>query len=186
MLAFQPLAVADLGPAALGSMLVLALGAWLLSRFEQRAVIRVAVAGPPQIARTLQRELALTGLPGYRIVGWVDGGAPDNAPGIRRLGPFSQIAAIVGREGIDLIVNTGGDQIAVAKLVTEDCLALDVRLSTVSQLQEEILGEISLETMDASYLQYLMHPNFRGGSPIGERDRRSHRQLARPGRSRRR
>ena len=169
VLPFRPLAVDDLGPAALGSILVLALGAWLLSRFEQRAEIRIAVAGSPQIARTLTRELALTGIPGYRIVGWVDGGAPDNVPEMRRLGSFSQIAAIVGREGIDLIVNTGGDQMAVAKMVAEDCLALDVRVSTVGQLQEEILGEISLETVDSSYFQYLMHPNFRGGSLVVKR-----------------
>jgi lipopolysaccharide/colanic/teichoic acid biosynthesis glycosyltransferase len=163
-LPFKPLPIDDLVPAALGGLLVLLLGAWLLSRFEHRVEIRIAVAGPPQIARMLRRELALTGLPGYRIVGWVDGGAPDNIPELRRLGSFAQIATIVDREGIDLIVNVGGDQMAVAKVVAEECLALDVRLSTVSQLQEEILGQISLETMDSSYFQYLMHPNFRGGS----------------------
>jgi lipopolysaccharide/colanic/teichoic acid biosynthesis glycosyltransferase len=168
-LPFKPLPIADLVPAALGGMLVLLLGAWLLNRFEHRVEIRIAVAGPPQVARMLRRELALTGLPGYRVVGWVDGGAPDNIPELRRLGTFAQIAAIVDREGIDLIVNVGGDQMAVAKVVAEECLALDVRLSTVSQLQEEILGQISLETMDSSYFQYLMHPNFRGGSLLVKR-----------------
>jgi lipopolysaccharide/colanic/teichoic acid biosynthesis glycosyltransferase len=168
-LPFKPIPIADLTPAALGGLLVLLLGAWLLNRFEHRVETRIAVAGPPQVARTLSRELALTGLPGYRVVGWVDGGAPDNVPEMRRLGSFAQIATIVEREGIDLIVSLGGDQMAVAKVVAEECLALDVRLSTVSQLQEETLGQISLETMDSSYFQYLMHPNFRGGSLVVKR-----------------
>ena len=162
--AFHPIPAADLIPAALGSLLVLALGAWIATRFEARTEIRIGVAGPPQIARTLTRELGLAAIPGYRIVGWIDGGAPDNVPEMRRLGSFSQIASIVEREGIDLIVNMGGDQLEVAKVVAEECLALDVRLSTVSQLQEHVLGEVSLETIDASFFQYLMHPNFRGGS----------------------
>ena len=162
--AFHPIPAWDLIPAALGSLLVLALGAWIASRFEARTEIRIAVAGPPQIARTLTRELKLAAIPGYRIVGWIDGGAPDNVPEMRRLGSFSQIASIVDREGIDLIVNMGGDQLEVAKVVAEECLELDVRLSTVGQLQEHVLGEISLATIDASFFQHLMHPNFRGGS----------------------
>jgi len=163
-LPFVPISLSDLVAAALGSILVLALGTWLALRFESRTEIRIAVAGPPQLARTLARELELSRIGGYHIVGWIDGGAPDNVPEARRLGSFAQIAAIVDREAIDLIVNTGGDQMEVAKLVAEECLALDVRLSTVSQLQEHVLGEISLETIDASFFQYLMHPTFRGGS----------------------
>jgi lipopolysaccharide/colanic/teichoic acid biosynthesis glycosyltransferase len=168
-LAFDPLAAAALGVAALGAILVLALGVWVAMRFDQRAEIRIAVAGPPQIARRLGRELALTGVPGYKIVGWIDGGYPDNVPEVRRLGAFAEVARIVDRDRIDLIVNTGGSQREVAKVVAEECLALDVRLSTVNQLQEEVLGEISVETMDASYFQYLMHPNFRAGSLIVKR-----------------
>ena len=162
--AFHPIPAWDLIPAALGSLLVLALGAWIASRFEARTEIRIAVAGPPQIARTLTRELKLAAIPGYRIVGWIDGGAPDNVPEMRRLGSFSQIASIVDREGIDLIVNMGGDQLEVAKVVAEECLELDVRLSPVGQRQEHVLGEISLAPIDASFFQHLMHPNFRGGS----------------------
>ncbi len=161
---FEQLAFGDLAPAALGSLLVLALGTWIALRFEHRSEVRIAVAGPPQLARTLARELELAAIPGYRIVGWIDGGAPDNVPEMLRLGTFAQIASIVEREGIDLIVNSGGDQMEVAKVVSEECLHLDVRLSTVSQLQEQTLGEISLETIDSSFFQYLMHPNFHGGS----------------------
>ena len=112
---------------------MIALGAWMVTRFEARAEMRIAVAGPPQIARTLTRELGLAAIPGYRIVGWIDGGAPDNVPEMRRLGSFSQIASIVEREGIDLIVNMGGDQLEVAKVVAEECVGLDVRLITVSR-----------------------------------------------------
>jgi lipopolysaccharide/colanic/teichoic acid biosynthesis glycosyltransferase len=161
---FQPLSLADLGPAALGSLLVLALGTWIVLRFEHRSRVRIAVAGPPQLARTLARELALAAIPGYQIAGWIDGGSPDSVPELRRLGSFAQIAAIVEREEIDLIVNSGGDQMEVAKVVSEECLHLDVRLTSVGQLQEYVLGEISLATIDPSFFQYLMHPTFRGGS----------------------
>jgi len=161
---FDPIGGSDLAPALLGSLLVLALGSWIATRFESHSEVRIAVAGTPQLARTVARELELAGIPGYRIVGWIDGGSPDNVAEMRRLGSFAQIASVVAREDIDLIVNTGGDQMEVAKVVAEECLALDVRLSTVSQLQEHVLGEISLETIDASFFQYLMHPSFRGGS----------------------
>jgi lipopolysaccharide/colanic/teichoic acid biosynthesis glycosyltransferase len=169
MLAFDPLSIGDLAPAALGSVFVLALGAWLVSRFEHESEIRIAVAGPPQIARTLTLELELTRIPGYRIVGWVDGADSGSVAQVRRLGSFSEIAAIVEREGIDLIVNTGCDQKAVAKIVAEECLELEVRLSTVSHLQEEILGQIPLDTVDSSFFEYLMHPNFSGGSLVVKR-----------------
>jgi lipopolysaccharide/colanic/teichoic acid biosynthesis glycosyltransferase len=49
-------------------------------------------------------------------------------------------------------------------MVSEECLELEVRLSTVSHLQEEILGQIPLDTVDSGFFEYLMHPNFSGGS----------------------
>jgi lipopolysaccharide/colanic/teichoic acid biosynthesis glycosyltransferase len=164
---FEPLPFADLAIAAFGAALVMALATWLVATFEQRSSIRIAVAGPADLARRLQREIELTGIAGYRLVGWIDVGASES-PGVeavRRLGGLSEISSIVADEGLDLIVHLGRDQLAVSQVISERALAVTVRLSSVAQLQEAVLGQISLETMDAGYLQYLMHPNFRGGSP---------------------
>jgi exopolysaccharide biosynthesis polyprenyl glycosylphosphotransferase len=179
--ALRPLSLTEVPSALLGSLLVLALGAWVVTRFERRVEARVAVVGPPTLARSLARELELTGIGRYRVVGWIDAGAPDLVPDMPRLGPLAEIGEIIGRDQIDLIVNAAGEDAGdeqrprslsshdVVEQVAASCLGQDVRLIGLNQLHEELFGHVPLATLDAAFFQYLMHPKFRGGSQFGKR-----------------
>lgn len=160
--AVAPLPAEALLPAALGTLLVTALGAWLIARFELFAEVRVAVVGGPGPARELARELdAVAG--GYRVVGWIDRGEGSPSGGIRRLGELSELAAIVGRERLHLIVDGAGEHAAAG--VADACVGLDVRLIGLNRLYEDLVGHVPVATVDAAFFQYLMHPNYRGGRP---------------------
>ncbi len=181
-LPLKPLALAELPPALLGSLLVLALGIWSVHRFERRVEARVALVGAPALARSLARELEANGVGRYRVVGWIDAGSPDLVSDVPRLGGVADVGEIVAREQIDLIVNAAGDgpanangnrsvlsAVDVVEQVATACLGQGVRLIGLNQLHEEVFGHVPLATLDAAFFQYLMHPRFRGGSSVAKR-----------------
>ena len=165
-LAFEPLPGHAVFPAMLGTLLVTALGAWLVTRFEQVAEIRIAVVGSASTARDLAAELART-VGGYRVVGWVDRGVRVPADGVRRLGPLENLGEIVTDDAIDLVVDGGRERAAAS--VADVCVGLDVRLIGLNRLYEDLIGHVPLATLDGAFFQYLMHPRYRGGSRVAKR-----------------
>ena len=109
-LALDPLRPTTLLPAALGTLLVTALGAWIVARFEHLAEVRIAVVGGPGTARELAHELDADPdrrLPRRRLDRPRHARArPRACAGSAR---SSEMAAIVARERIDLIVDGGGE-----------------------------------------------------------------------------
>ena len=181
-LPLRPLDLGVLPPALLGSLLVLTLGSWAVTRFERRVEARVALIGVPALARSLARELEANGIRRYRVVGWIDPGAPDLIPEVRRLGSLSEVGEIVARERVDLIINAVGEDGAasadaqrgitsldVVEQVATACLGQRVRLIGLNQFHEEVFGHVPLATLDAAFFQYLMHPRFSGGSSLAKR-----------------
>ena len=182
-LPLQPLSYTHLPPALLGSLLSLALGAWVVHRFERRVEARIALVGAPTLARALAREIELTGVGRYRVIGWIDAGAPDLCEDMPRLGSLDDVDELVRTKDIDLIVNAAGENGAataeqarrgassldVVEQVARACLGTNVRLISLNQLHEELFGHVPLATLDAAFFQYLMHPRFRGGSSAAKR-----------------
>jgi exopolysaccharide biosynthesis polyprenyl glycosylphosphotransferase len=182
-LPLRPIALDELPAALLGSLLVMTLGAWIVAGFERRVEARIAVVGAPRLARSLSRELQLTGVGRYRVVGWIDSGAPDLVDEVPRLGALSEVGEIVDRWRIDLIVNAVGEDPATrgeegrrgitsldaVEQVASACLGKSVRLIGLNQLYEDLFGHVPLATLDAAFFQYLMHPRFRGGSQVAKR-----------------
>ncbi len=161
-LALAPLPDHALAPAALGTLLVTALGAWLVVRFEQLAEVRIAVVGTPAQARELARELRGIG-GGHRVVGWIDRGSDRSDAGARCLGDLSELAEVVVRDRIHLVVDGAGE--AAAAGVADACVGQDVRLIALNRLYEDVIGHVPVGTLDAAFFQYLLHPNYRGGRP---------------------
>ena len=156
-------------PQMLGTLLVTALGAWLVARFEQVAEIRIAVVGS---ARTGPRPRAASSsgtVGGYRVVGWVDRGS--RVLGRRRplsRCPLGRIGEIVARDahrpGRRRRPTRRGRRASPTS-----CVGLDVRLIGLNRLYEDVIGHVPLATLDAAFFQYLMHPRYRGGSRVAKR-----------------
>ena len=100
-----PESLADYEAAVLGAWLVLALGAWMKTRFEEGLRARVAVIGSREFAADFVAELAASGFGSYEVVGWIDEEESADYQKLRWLGPVEGVRAAVIREGIDLLVS---------------------------------------------------------------------------------
>lgn len=168
----------------LTAWLVTAIGTLLRSKVESDLPVRVALAGPPEFAFDLAIELRAIGEQGYKLVGWMgDPRAPvANAP-LERLGGSGNVRKVVLDNDIDLIVwcpperieESGGFQltssegIVIRDRTAESCLDLPVRLISISQFYERLLGHVPVGAIDSAWYEYLMHPRFRGVSPVVKR-----------------
>jgi exopolysaccharide biosynthesis polyprenyl glycosylphosphotransferase len=180
-LALRPIPLTAVYPALLSALGVLAIAAWLVARFERDVEVRIALVGSPRLARSLANEIKLTGIDGYRVIGWVDNGGERRRSGARRLGSLDEIAEVVESERIDLIVNAAGEDAVGTRAAPRVASALDVveavsamlggevRLIGLNQFHEEVFGHVPLATLNAAFFQYLMHPRFRGGSDFTKR-----------------
>jgi exopolysaccharide biosynthesis polyprenyl glycosylphosphotransferase len=162
--------------AVLGGWLVLALGAWIKTRFEEGLRARVAVIGSREFAADFVAELAASGFGSYEVVGWIDEHESADYHSLRWLGPVEGVRAAVVREGIDLLVSApvpsfagGTSTEGISALVADECLDLPVRLIAANQLYEEVLGHVPVGVMDAAWYRYIMHPNFRAAAPFSKR-----------------
>jgi exopolysaccharide biosynthesis polyprenyl glycosylphosphotransferase len=80
---------------------------------------------------------------------------------------------------IDLLVYVPGpfraedgtelSQNALLEKIAQGCIDLPVRMLDANQLYEELLGHVPLGTIDAAWFRYIMHPNYRPGSPLSKR-----------------
>jgi len=162
--------------AVLGAWLVLALGAWIKSRFEEGLRARVAVIGSREFAADFVAELQASKFGSYEVVGWLDERESPDYHGLRWLGAPEGVRRAVIREGIDLLISapnpgyaTGASMEEVSAMVADECLDLPVRLIAANQLYEEVLGHVPVGVMDAAWYRYIMHPNFRAAAPFSKR-----------------
>jgi exopolysaccharide biosynthesis polyprenyl glycosylphosphotransferase len=162
--------------AVLGAWLVLALGAWIKTRFEEGLRARVAVIGSREFAADFVAELAASGFGSYEVVGWIDDVESSAYHNLRWLGSVGSVRGAVIREGIDLLVlapvpsfASGTSTEGISALVADECLDLPVRLIAANQLYEEVLGHVPVGVMDAAWYRYIMHPNFRAAGPFSKR-----------------
>jgi lipopolysaccharide/colanic/teichoic acid biosynthesis glycosyltransferase len=178
-LAGKPLGAIGLALPVGAAWLVLALGVWVKSRVERAAPARVAVVGSRELAADLREELVASGGHAFDVVGWV--GATASAAGagdLRHLGSPEELRAIVVANAIDLVVcgppqrkGPGPAPASPSDLAetASACLGLPVRMLSVNQLYEEVLGHVPVGVIDAGWYCHIVHPHFRAFSGISKR-----------------
>ena len=181
----QSLPVAELQAPVAGAWLVMALGAWVTTRFDDDRRALVAVIGSPGFASDLADELEAAGIRAYEVIGWFGREAPGpDTPGVLTgrldyLGDLDDVRAAVLERQIELLVcgrseSVDADQAADRErdpyaLIADSCLDLPVRMLEANQLYEDLLGHVPLGTTDAAWFRYIMHPRFRPTSPLWKR-----------------
>ena len=183
-LAFLPFPIPNLFPPLLAAWTVLAILLVIINRLERGLGVRVAVIGSPSLARSLDAELQTFAIRRWKVVGWIDftdDGLTGDPTGPPLLGFADQMAAIIDRYGVDLIVFgvresereagswLGVDSIGVLERVVETCVGLDVRVIGANQFFEEAFGHVPMAAINAAWFQYIMHPRFHAASPLGKR-----------------
>ena len=136
-------------------------------RRSVRRATRIAVIGNQATAVALDQELALNRITAYTSIGWI---APQPRTGKvfplpRRLGALDELASLVERHRIDLLV-IGSD---VPRLAVFDELVrltdfLSVRVCELSGFYERAFGHIPVADINSAWFQYVMHPKFRHSS----------------------
>ena len=106
----QELPLADLQAPVAGAWLIMALGAWVTTRFDDDRRARVAVIGSPGFASDLADELDAAGIRAYEVIGWFGRAAPGpDTPGVRTgrlhyLGSLDDVRSAVLERRIELLV----------------------------------------------------------------------------------
>jgi lipopolysaccharide/colanic/teichoic acid biosynthesis glycosyltransferase len=181
----QPLAISELEAPVAGAWLVMGLGVWMKSRFEDDRRALVAVVGSAGFASDLADELEAARIRAYEVIGWFghEAAPPHSADAaasrLDYLGGLEAVRAAILERQIELIVcarlePAGGDDLTDADtdlyaLIADACLDLPVRMIEANQLYEELLGHVPLGTTDSAWFRYIMHPNFRPTSPLWKR-----------------
>jgi lipopolysaccharide/colanic/teichoic acid biosynthesis glycosyltransferase len=179
------LAFGDLQAPVAGAWLVMALGAWVTTRFDDDRRVRVAVIGSAGFASDLAEELDAAGIRAYEVVGWFGQEAPvPDAPALLSgrldyLGGLGDVRFAILERRIELLVcgraePVGEDDGADSNrdpyaLIADSCLDLPVRMLEANQLYEDLLGHVPLGTTDSAWFRYIMHPRFRPTSPLWKR-----------------
>jgi lipopolysaccharide/colanic/teichoic acid biosynthesis glycosyltransferase len=181
----QPLALAELQAPVAGAWLIMALGAWVTTRFDDDRRARVAVIGSPGLACDLAEELEAAGIRAYEVIGWFGREAPGpDTPGVLTgpldyLGGLGDVRSAVLMRQIELLVCGRAEQVDASQgthpdhdpyaVVADSCLDLPVRMLEANQLYEDLLGHVPLGTTDSAWFRYIMHPRFRPTSPLWKR-----------------
>jgi lipopolysaccharide/colanic/teichoic acid biosynthesis glycosyltransferase len=187
----SPLTTGDLVAPVLGAWIVIAVGAWLVRKFQGGRRVRLAVIGTAEFMYGLSAEIEASALAGYSVVGCI---TPDRRGWPRRdpddLGPYigtiSSLRDLVLKQRIELLVlgpiassskslpqvhfqAQGPSRPEVFELAAEACLDLPVSMIDASQFYEHNFGHVPLGTSNSSWLQYLLHPAYRESWPLSKR-----------------
>ncbi len=182
----QPLALSELQAPVAGAWLIMALGAWVTTRFDDDRRARAAVIGSSGLASDLAEELHAAGIRAYEVIGWFGHEAPaPDTPGVRTgrldyLGGLGEVRSAVLERQIELLVFGRGEPVDADPgadpagrdpyaVIADSCLDLPVRMLEANQLYEDLLGHVPLGTTDAAWFRYIMHPRFRPTSPLWKR-----------------
>jgi exopolysaccharide biosynthesis polyprenyl glycosylphosphotransferase len=124
----------------------------------------VAVAGSALTASSLDTELRHAGLSGFEVVGRI-GPHEDAAtanPSVPDLGRLEELAEILERQEVDLLLITGDvPELAVFEELARSCLHLRVRVCRLAAFYESVFGHVPIAEINAAWFQYIMHPAFR-------------------------
>ena len=181
----RSLSLGELGVILAGSWLVLLLGVCLVSVFDRRNEVRLAVLGPRELAISLAREIEASGIRGYRVCGWLStGGAKSygsmlpvsgiDGGAATYLGELEEVRSAVMDHGVNLLVN-GPDPEREAsdhvffETVAEACLDLRVRMINGGLLYEKVFGHVPLGTIDSAWFAYMLHPAYKPHPPFSKR-----------------
>ena len=152
--------------------LVGSLGIVLLSsrRPPKRKAVRIALLGNSDLAAALAQELAVHPSAGH-IVGYIgERSAGPLQSYDYHLGPKSELPAIIERSGIDLIlVSSGEARRSVFEFLAADCLDLKVRVLELASFCEDTFGLTPLAAIEPCWLESVLHPSCRHGTPWGKR-----------------
>jgi lipopolysaccharide/colanic/teichoic acid biosynthesis glycosyltransferase len=186
----SPLTTGNLVAAVLGAWTVIAIGLWLVRRFDRRRRVRLAVIGTAEFMWGLSAEIEASGVTGYSVVGAITPdrrGWPREHPGDSPyLGSISSLRELVLTQRIELLVlgpiasttkslarvhfqAAGPSRPEVFELAAEACLDLPVSMIDASQFYERNFGHVPLGTTNSSWLQYLLHPAHRESWPLSKR-----------------
>jgi exopolysaccharide biosynthesis polyprenyl glycosylphosphotransferase len=138
---------------------------------RRQGAVRTAIIGSERAATDVARELALVGIPGYRVVGRiaVEPG-PASIGEVPTLGALGGLAEVIESSAIDLLVLTSeAPRFPVFEELSTTCLHLPVRLWELSSFYEEIFGHVPVAEINAAWFQYIMHPKFRTVAPASKR-----------------
>jgi exopolysaccharide biosynthesis polyprenyl glycosylphosphotransferase len=133
--------------------------------------VRTAVIGSPRYAADLAHELAVARVDGYAVVGCVPHAVTESPiSSVPALGALSELGELVEKHDIRLLVMTGEvPRFLVFEEVSRSCLHLPVRLWELSGFYEDVFGHVAVADINASWFQYIMHPNFRAIGPGAKR-----------------
>ena len=181
----QGLPLAEFQAPVAGAWLIMALGAWVTTRFDDDRHVQVGVIGSAGFASDLAEELDAAGIRAYEVIGWFGRGAPGpDTPGVgtgrlRYLGSLEDVRSAVLERRIELLVcgraeptdaGEGADPYHDPYVsIADSCLDLPVRMLDANQLYEDLLGHVPLGTTDSAWFRYIMHPRFRPTSPLWKR-----------------
>jgi lipopolysaccharide/colanic/teichoic acid biosynthesis glycosyltransferase len=186
----QPLTWREFAASVLGAWVVVGIGWWITRRLRQDREMRLAVIGTAEFASGLEEELKVDKVQGYSVIGsitpdrraWPRGPTAD----ARTLGSISRLRELVLEHRIDLLVlgplapaasprtlahfqAFGPSRPEVFELTARACLDLPVSMIDASQFYEHHFGHVPLGTMNASWLQYVLHPDHREKWPMSKR-----------------
>jgi exopolysaccharide biosynthesis polyprenyl glycosylphosphotransferase len=135
--------------------------------------IRVAVIGSAHTATSLARELELAQVTKYTVVGRIGApGLPESAgvEEVVKLGELGDLADLVAENRIHLLVMSGEvPRLDVFNEIAATCLHLPVRLWELSGFYEDVFGHVPVAEINASWFQWIMHPNYRYSPPASKR-----------------
>jgi exopolysaccharide biosynthesis polyprenyl glycosylphosphotransferase len=144
------------------------------TRIRRRA-IRVLVVGPQATADALACELTLRRIGAFEVIGCVSDDDPPVADGTAKgvgapLGPLGHLRQSVVEHEADLITMAEDRSTAGAcDDVIRACLTLPVRVCTVLDFYERVLGHVPLSEISANWFRYIMHPSFCRKTPLSKR-----------------
>ncbi len=152
--------------------LIGSLGIVLLSFRRQSTgkVVRIALLGNSELATVLAQELAVHPAAGH-IVGYVGQQSADPLHSDDYyLGPRSELPDIVDRHGIDLLlVSSEEARRTVFEFLAANCLDPKVRVLELASFCEDTFGLTPLAAIEPCWLESVLHPGYRQGTPRSKR-----------------
>lgn len=142
-------------------------------RLEPTPPTRIAIIGPANVAESLDRELRMAGLSGrFEVVGRIIGphepcSDTDEVPVIGRRGELAELA--VRHDLLLLLISSKVPRLEVFEEVGRSCLHLMVRVHELSSFYERVFGHVASAEINATWFQYILHPDYRTGSSRSER-----------------
>ncbi|WP_433793561.1 exopolysaccharide biosynthesis polyprenyl glycosylphosphotransferase [Actinoplanes sp. CA-252034] len=148
------------------------LGIVLLSfcRWPRRRAVRVALLGNAELVTALAQALAVHPSAGH-LVGYIgERSAGPLQSHDHRLGPESELAAIVERNGIDLLLVSSEEvRRSAFALLAANCLDMKVRVIELVSFCEETFGLTALAAIEPRWLESVLHPSYQPGTPRSKR-----------------